>query len=474
MKLFKQPALIIKVFLIYAKAILFFTVGLYFFILPSIRSITLITSKQLKTGQIHPYYFQLHQKLTENYQKWLTERLVSNRATELSVHDISGTEWPLFGTAFYLWSTESLQKAWEQNRSLAPHAPREYASESITLAAKLLTDPKQAHWVKLKWGDDYLKKENLFYRMLLISGLTSYQKLSGNQQYRDMLADQVNSLAREIDQSPYGLLDDYPGECYPIDILPAIVAIKKADALLGIDHAEFIARARRGFQSAILDPETKLPAYICDSKKGIGIGPARGTGISYMLMWAPELWPEIAQDWYGKYEDKYWQRDWFLAGWREFAKNSHNPNWYLEVDAGPVIAGYGTAASAFGLGAALVNGRMDQAYPLLAESLIFSWPLPNETFLTPKLLSNLSDAPFLGESALLFVLTRVSSHMTNNQSTHMPGSVVLILTINFLIGVILILFSLKSLKRDTIKSFIWLKKSFSKDYGESKYRERKI
>lgn len=69
-----------------------------------------------------------------------------------------------------------------------------------------------------------------------------------------------------------------------------------------------------------------------------------------------------------------------------------------------MITGYGTVASAFGVGAAWANGRFDHAYPLGAEEVVASWPLSNETLLAPRILSDLSDAPCVGESALLFSL----------------------------------------------------------------------
>ena len=53
------------------------------------------------------------------------------------------------------------------------------------------------------------------------------KKLTGNQAYHTQLADQVESLSVELDASPYGLLDDYPAQCYPIDILPAIATVTR-------------------------------------------------------------------------------------------------------------------------------------------------------------------------------------------------------------------------------------------------------
>jgi hypothetical protein len=138
-----------------------------------------------------------------------------------------------------------------------------------------------------------------------------------------------------------------------------------------------------------------------------------------MLVWAPGLWPETAQQWYARYETHFWQGGWLLAGFREFPREQVTPNWQLfDVDAGPVLAGYGTAASAFGIGAARANGDWKHAYPLSAQALVASWPLPDGRLLLPGFLSNLSDAPFTGESALLFSLTR--QPVTNGTGTAGP------------------------------------------------------
>jgi hypothetical protein len=130
-------------------------------------------------------------------------------------------------------------------------------------------------------------------------------------------------------------------------------------------------------------------------------------GLSFMLTWAPQLWPKTAQDWYARYTGQFWQEGLFFAGFREFPKDI-DVGWLnmSDVDAGPVICGYGVAASAFGAGAARAMGRTDQAYKLAAEALVASWPLPDGTLLVPRVLSKVSDAPYLGEAATLFALTR--------------------------------------------------------------------
>jgi hypothetical protein len=380
--------------------------ALYFFFTPALILVRDLQDPTFSSAEIPRFTFDWHAHLSDQYESWARQRVASGRATELNPYDISGTEWPVYSSVFYLWATESLQSAWEEDPTPAPAMPKEYARGAIEAAAALVADPNHAAWVKKQWGSRYLERGNLFYRMLLISGLTSYRKLTGDEQYQGLLSNQVESLSAEMDRSPYGLLDDYPGQCYSVDVLPAIAAIRRADQVLSTDHSAFAARALRAFQGTRLDKSTGLPAYRTDAQTGLGQGPARGVGLSYMLIWAPELWPETARMWYTTFGSQFWQQTWGLAGFREFYRDMPQAEWGFDVDAGPVVAGYGTAADAFGVGATRANGHLDQAYPLAAETLVASWPLPDGTLLMPRLLSNASDAPYVGEAALLFAFTR--------------------------------------------------------------------
>ncbi len=373
----------------------------------------------------------------------------SGKAARLSTAEVSATEWPMFGSVYFLWATEALQEAWTEDPSLASVEPRRTADQAIEAAVDLIADPNHAAWVKKHWGQNYLERENLFYRMLLISGLTSYQELTGQTRYQSLLVNQVNSLAKEIDTSPHGLLDDYPGECYPIDVLPAIAAVRRADPVLGTDHAAFVARALRAFEGAALDPNTGLPAYEVSSKTGQSVGSAHGVGVSYMLIWAPFLWPETARKWFVAFEQYFWQEGWLLKGVREFPRGSFAPQWSIDVDAGPVIGGYGSAASAFAIGAARANGHLERAFALSAEALAASWPLPDGSMLVSRMLSNVADSPYLGEAALLFCLSR--RPVAGGESQPATGGIPLFvgLTIAFYLGTALLVVSsaIRSLRR---------------------------
>src|SRR5664279_4072961 len=374
------------------------------FIYPPLRAALDICDPALRQPGVPKAAWRLFRNLTPRYAAWARQRIAQERAESLSTSDISGTEWPLFGSVFYLWAIDNLQTAWEAGDHTAGVEPKVFAKDAIIAASELVIDPKHAAWVKKHWGENYLHRENVFYRMLVIAALTSREKLLHDGAHLDILRDQVETFAQELDSSKTGLLDDYPGECYPGDVMAALMAIKRADAVLGTDHSKFLSRALRAF-TGTRATRHQLPPYMAGSATGFPCSEARGCANSYMCLTAPELWPPQARQWYGLYDRFFWQERITAAGYREYPKDVPHSEWTMDVDAGPVIAGHGVAASAFGVGAARKNGRFDRAYPLAAEMLATVWELPNGVLAMPRLLSNLSDAPMLGEAAILWQLS---------------------------------------------------------------------
>jgi hypothetical protein len=396
--------------------------------------------------------WRLHRALTPKIERWARQRLESTRAAELPTTDISGTEWPLFGSVFYLWATESLQAEYETNPPPAAVAPKEYARGAVDAATRLVIDPSQAGWVKRHWGTNYLHTENAFYRMLVIAALTSHARLTDDRQYLPMLKDQADSLAAELDASAHGLLEDYPGECYPGDVLTAIAMIRRADGVLGTNRSAFVQRALRGFQNQRLDSRGLVP-YAANRITGTPVTTSRGCGNSYVSLFAPEIWPEQAREWYVLYTRHFWQEVWTAAGFREFPKGLSGFDWHFDVDAGPVLKGYGFAACAFGVGAARVNGHFEHAYPLATEMFATSCPLPNGTWLVPRLLSNAADAPYLGEAGILFNLTRLPAQgVAVKTGGSVPRFTLIVLTLQALVGLWLVGSSLRTIRR-------WLKQA---------------
>ncbi len=375
----------------------------YFLVAPPVRSAISLTDAALRGPGVPAFAWRLHERLAPRYAAWASARVEAKRAADDNA-DVAGTEWPLFGSVFYLWAIENLQADWAAGSHDGHLEPKVVAHDAIVAASELVVDPSQATWVRHHWGPNYLHEQNVFYRMLLIAALTSRAKLLNDGAHLDLLRDQVESLAAELDASPHGMLADYPGETYPGDVMAAVMCIRRADAVLGTDHAAFAARAERAFTGHTLT-ELGLPPFRANQDTGEPLQPARGSGNSYVTLLAPELWPGTARAWFDTYDAHFFQARWLAVGFREYAATVGAPEWFVEVDAGPVLAGHGISASAFGVGAARRNGRFDRAFPLAAEMIATSWELPSGTLFGPAFLSNAIDAPMLGEAAVLWLLT---------------------------------------------------------------------
>lgn len=442
----------------HANLVIACTIAAWFFFIPGFIVIRTLCDPALRSDAIPRAARRLFRVLTPRYERWANARTGSGAATGLSLNEIAGTEWPLFGSVFYLWAVEELQTDWDRTPGATGPSPRDVARGAIEAAAELVIDPEHASWVKQHWGEDYLHRENVFYRMLIISALTSHHNLTGDPRHLAMLRDQVESLADELDRSPLGILNDYPNECYPTDVMMAIASIRRADAALGTDHAAFAARAIRGFEGKLLD-ELGLPPYNADLFTGKALDGSRGCGISYACMSAPYVWPDVARNWYALYEKYFWQERYGLHGFREFPRNYASGEWYMDVDSGPVLGGIGVSASAFGLAASRIMGRFDRAWPLAAQTIVFSWPLPDGTLLTPRILSNAAHAPHLGEACILYNLTRrAAPGMDIRTGGALPPIVMAATAVYFALGLAFVGSEWISLRR-------WLRRADEKGVG---------
>lgn len=393
-------------FCVWINGLIVLFLSIYFLILPGCILIhDLMDANLRRPGGIPKVAWRVHASLTPLYERWARERINSGKAARLNLYDVASTEWPMFGSVFYLAATANLQQAWDNGDRGTKTAPKVYARGAIEAAADLIMDPTHHTWVRTHWGENYMHRENVFFRAMLIQGLTAHASLCGDGKYRDVLRDQVETLASDLDRSRFGWLDDYPGECYPIDVFAAITMIRRADALLGTDHSLFVTRALRAFQGARLDPRG-LPPYVGDPDTGRHDGLSRGIGNSYVCMYAPELYPDSAKQWYEAYQKYFWQEKIGAAGFREYPEDLPGLEWFFDVDSGPVMAGFSPAGNAYGMAAARINGRFDQAWPLAAQVLAVCWPLPNGRLLGPRILSNGAHAPYLGEANMLYLLTQ--------------------------------------------------------------------
>ena len=133
---------------VYANSVIMVALSLYFFLIPAVMLVVDLNDPGLSSGQTPRFAFRWHRSLSAKYEGWARERVAAGPAPALDDLGVAGTDWPVFGSVFYLWATEALQQAVEENPSLSPRQPKDYAREAIRAAAALVVDSNQATWVK--------------------------------------------------------------------------------------------------------------------------------------------------------------------------------------------------------------------------------------------------------------------------------------------------------------------------------------
>lgn len=377
--------------------------SLMLFIYPAVTICILMLDTPLKqTGEsrLVPLWFQ---SAAGRYLSWANTYIETNYAQSLDHGSVAATEWPMFGSVFFLVTAEDLQRQGKID------ATGGTVREAVEKAAQIVASPTTATWVRTKWGEHYLEKENVFYRMLLIMGLSSYEQTTGSRQYHELMSSQRIALAKELSEAKLHLRNDYPNECYPTDVLWAVASIQHAARLDNAQHEELAKDLIAVFNGPLKTP-LGLPAFQVDARSGHILQEARGCGNSGILEFAAELDPEVANQWYNAYEQHFWKDNGWIVGFTEMPRDCRER--VADVDSGPVVFGYGSVATTFAIGAAKTVGRADHAAPLTMEAVACSWPTPFG-FLIPGLMGRLAvDSWSLGEVALLFSMTRPTHRAT--------------------------------------------------------------
>ncbi len=367
-------------------------VAVSFFLYPGFKLVALVRDPGVSTTGRPSEFPESFRATARRYLHWANGYLESRRSVSVSPSDVAATEWPLFGTVFFLTSAEELVK----DGSIQVD---DELRTAVNRAADVAINPASATWVRRKWGENYLQQENVFYRMLLIMGLSSFETLTGDTRHHAQKEQQARLLSRELLAAEYHLADDYPGECYPNDVLWAVVAAQRA---LGRGCCNQLVDGLMTTLDGKLLTTWGLPAFSVNARTAEVYQTARGSGNSGILSLAGELNPEIAQRWYQSYVEHYWV-DGFIKGFRETPEGAPA---VVDVDSGPVAFGIGSVASAFGIGAARANGRFDQAAVLNMEVFAASWPTPFGLLVPGTMGYFAADGWCFGELAIAFALTR--------------------------------------------------------------------
>ena len=166
--------------------------------------------------------------------------------------------------------------------------------------------------------------------------------------YKQPLHDRVETMIRQMRQSPVLCAESYPDECWIFCNTVALAAMRMADALDGTDHAAFLDEWLATAKQELLEPTTGMliSAFEVDGRPApCGFGP-EGTSIwmaSHMLQLVDQ---EFAEDQYQR-ACKELARSCLGFGysceWPQSCVGS------MDVDSGPVVPVLRASTSASGL-----------------------------------------------------------------------------------------------------------------------------
>ncbi len=198
----------------------------------------------------------------------------------------------------------------------------------------------------------------------------------------DRIADRVARALRAASLShPSGHARSYPGSArWPADQSVTLAALDLYDREHGTAlAAEPIARWLRWMAA---HQTNDLPHSETGTLSYAAI--PRGCALSFLSIYVSRFLPEEGARIYARYRAAH-GIDWL--GWRGFREWPEDVDGGSDVDAGPVIFGWGTAATGIGLGAArLMNDRaMAAGIERIADTVGMSLPLSGRYLLAPTL-----------------------------------------------------------------------------------------
>jgi hypothetical protein len=173
-------------------------------------------------------------------------------------------------------------------------------------------------------------------------------------------------LAQAFAESKAGLLESHPGLAWPVDNLFALESLKLHDALYGTAYFAPAWSKHARMMDAVTD-KSGLPASFV-TLDGRARDVPRGCALSWSLAVLPQLDPARSAKLWNAYK-----RDFFSCGAlpclvREYPRGTERDG---DLDSGPIVGGYGLAATGFALAAARANGDDSTAWKLEATGELF-------------------------------------------------------------------------------------------------------
>lgn len=228
------------------------------------------------------------------------------------------------------------------------------------------------------WGEDPLAaiggpNAHVAYLGYLNLLLGMHRQVSGATNYA-ALNDRISmSLARQLADSPWSMLETYPGEAYPVDNCFVIGSLGLHQTVSGTDHSAVIRRWVDTVRARYVDEKSGLLIQAVDPLSGQPIDAPRGSGTTLGLFALHYADAALAEALYGGVKKSLARRWLGFGAVREYPEGVAGSG---DIDSGPIIFGYGFSATGFTIAGARRYGDEDYFRRLVASAHLCGAPMP--------------------------------------------------------------------------------------------------
>ena len=184
----------------------------------------------------------------------------------------------------------------------------------------------------------------------------------------------VAALARRFEASPTGLVETYPGETYPVDNTAAIGALALHAKATHSAPPPAIARGLEAIRIHGIQLESGLLAQAVDSSTAAPRDPGRGSGTAlaaYFLAFSDHA---MSASLYRAVHRDLFRTVIGFGAVLEHPASCETCSSRVDIDSGPVVAGFGVSATGFAIGASRANDDRDAFASLYATAHLFGAP----------------------------------------------------------------------------------------------------
>jgi hypothetical protein len=179
-----------------------------------------------------------------------------------------------------------------------------------------------------------------------------------------------NQISQVIQKQTYP--ESYYGSAWPADAVVCVATLALHDRIFPPLYGNVIQNWVKEVK-ARFDQNGHIPHRVHHAT-GKSIEEARGSSLSLMLCFLPEIDQSLAKSQFKFYQQDFSKRFFGLYGIQEYLHEDNSG----DVDSGPVIFGFGSSATIVGMRAMHINGEVTEAYALRSEIEAFGFPVKSD------------------------------------------------------------------------------------------------